>query len=281
MARHIKWTEDKIRSMQAEGRGKGKGPTYIPWVQVSDFSSRGNSRRVFSHKTGRVHHLLSDVEWHLFLLLEFASDVTDIREQYPLGREDSLSIAAQLGIKHPTYAGTTIPEVMTADFFVTRQRNNAPALEAFNCKRSEEAEDARSLEKLEIQRSYFNGCDIPHHLVFHSMLPKTKVINIEWIRSAQLQQYEAESYGGYYQEHCERIFFELENNIHNYSLSDYCENYDARNGAAPGTGLRSVRMLLQQGRMVADLNEPNLAAAPVSMFRPNTSKPALRIVGNQ
>lgn len=280
MARHIKWTEDKIRSMQAQGRGKGKGPTYIPWVQVSDFSSHGNSRRVFSHKTGRVHHLLSDVEWHLFLLLEFASDVTDIREQYPLGRDDSLSIAAQLGIKHPTYAGTTIPEVMTADFFVTRQRNNAPALEAFNCKRTEEAEDARSLEKLEIQRSYFNGCDIPHHLVFHSMLPKTKVKNIEWIRSAQLQQDEIEPYDGYFQEHCQRFSFELASHTRSYSLSDYCEQYDTRCGAMPGTGLRIARMLLQNGHIVTDLNEPNLAAAPVSMFRPRVNQ-ALRIVGGK
>ena len=32
-------------------------------------SSNGRSRRVWSNKTGRVHHLLSDVEYNLFLAL--------------------------------------------------------------------------------------------------------------------------------------------------------------------------------------------------------------------
>jgi hypothetical protein len=275
-----KWTEDKILRYKAEGRGKGKGANYIPWVKVTDFSSRGNSRRVFSHKTGRVHHLLSDVEWNLFLLLEFSGNVVDIREQYPLERDDTLPVAAQLGIKHPLYPHTAISEVMTVDFLVTFQRKSALSLEAFSCKRTEDAEDARSMEKLEIERSHFNGCDIPYHLVFHTELPMAKVKNIEWIRSAELKQEEIESYPGYYQHHCERIASELANHTRSCSLSDYCETYETRSGAAPGTGLRAVKMLLQRGDIVTDLGEPDLAAAPVSMFRPVSRQP-LHIVGGQ
>ncbi len=84
-----KWSEEKIERLEREGRGKGAGADYRPWIQVSDFSSLGKSRRVFSRKTGRVHHLLSDIEWHMFLLLEFSPRVLDIREQFPLPRSES------------------------------------------------------------------------------------------------------------------------------------------------------------------------------------------------
>ena len=188
----IVWSENKIARLEAEGRGKGTGAAYTPWILVTDFSSRGNSRRVYSHKTGRIHHLFSDVEWALFLLLEFCSDVIDIREEYPLKRADTLAIAAELQIKHPRYPGTTVPTVMTCDFLVTRLRNHTRVLEAYNCKRAEEAEDLRSLEKLEIQRLNFAGCDVPHNLVLHSMLPKEKIKNLEWIRSAIFTQTETE-----------------------------------------------------------------------------------------
>lgn len=278
MAKQIKYSEEKILRMHAEGRGKGKGQSYVPWIQVADFSSRGNSRRVFSHKTGRVHHLFSDVEWQLFLLLEYAPDVVDIREQFPLDRDDTLSIAAKLSIKHPTYPGTNVPAVMTCDFLATRQRNNAPTLEAYNCKREDEAEDVRSIEKLEIQRSYFNESDIPHHLVFHSMLPKNKIKNLEWIRSALPRQDEIEPYQDFFMEHCQRITSELAHHIRSCSLADFCESYDVRSGAEQGTGLRAVRMLLSQRKLITDLNEPNLAAAPVTLFRP-AGKQALHSVG--
>ena len=277
----IKWSEEKILSLQAEGRGKGTGANYQPWVKVTDLSSLGNSRRVFSHKTGRVHHLLSDVEWAVFLLLEFAPDVVDIREQYPLEREDTLSVAAQLGIKHPVYPSTDVPTVMTVDFLVTRERRGVLGLEAFGCKRSSaDIENPRALEKLEIERSQMNGCDIPYHLVLHSTLPMAKVKNIEWIRSAELKQGELEPFPGYFHEHCQRVAAELGNHTRACSLAEYCDTYEARSGAMPGTGLRAVKMLLQRRDIVTDLGEPDLAAAPVSMFRP-AAKRALRVVGGQ
>lgn len=268
MGRQFKWSENKIAQMEAEGRGKGAGATYLPWVLVSDFSSQGDSRRIFSNKTGRVHHLMSNVEWGLFLLMEFAPDVIDIREQYPLPRNETQAIAAQLSIKHPYYPGTKVPTVMTVDFLITRMLDGKKTLEAYNCKRTEEAEDQRSLEKLEIQRTYFDGCSIPHHLVFHSMLPVTKVKNLEWIRSATLNPDEVEHYPGYFEQHCQRLASDLACRSSQGSLSSYCENYDSRTGAEPGTGLRVIRMLLQKHLVVTDLSQPDLAATPVSMFKP-------------
>lgn len=274
----IKWTEEKIRRMEAEGRGKGTGQNYLPWIQITDFSSRGNSRRVFSQKTRRIHHFLSDVEWHLFLLLEFSDEVTDIREQYPLKREDTISIALERRIKHPTYPGTTIPSVMTCDFLVTRQQNNVSILEAFDCKLTDEAETPRSLEKLEIHRVYFQESDVPHHLVFHSKLPKAKVRNLEWIRSSLPRQGEIEEFQGDYEQHCQRMLNDIASTTKTIPVSEFCERYDTLSGATPGSGLRAIRILLYEKRILTDLNEPNLAAAPVKMFKV-AHKPSLRAIG--
>lgn len=62
----IKWTEEKIASRIGDGFGSGRGAQYKPWLEVKDLSSVGRSRRMWSHKTGRIHHLFSDVERDIF-----------------------------------------------------------------------------------------------------------------------------------------------------------------------------------------------------------------------
>lgn len=47
-------------------------------------ASAGRVTRVKLIKNGRQHELMSDMETNYFYLLEFSSDVVDIREQSPL-----------------------------------------------------------------------------------------------------------------------------------------------------------------------------------------------------
>lgn len=48
-------------STQDKGRAwYGNGKDYKPWLYVQDVPSQGRSHRVYSHKTERVHHLLSN-----------------------------------------------------------------------------------------------------------------------------------------------------------------------------------------------------------------------------
>lgn len=266
MAKQAKWSEERIRQLEREGRGKGRGTTYLPWVQVSDFSSLGNSRRVFSPKTGRVHHLFSDSEWGLFLLLEFATDVVDIREQFPLARDETASLAAQRAIKHPIYTGTRVPCVMTTDFLVTLRRDGREELAAFACKRTESAEKARDIEKLEIERAYFDSLGVPHHLVFHSELPKHKISNLVWCRNAHLDEAvddNLEMLRGI----AHRLLHELRHATPSCSLSEYCANLDARTGAPQGAALRAARALIWEHKLITDLHQKDLAAAPLAMFR--------------
>lgn len=280
MARGIqKWNEDTITRLKAAGRGKGTGAQYLPWINVFDLSSRGRSRRVFSRKTGREHHLFSDVEWNTFLLLEWTPDVVDIREQYPLDRDITTQIAAARGIAHPCYPGTHISTVMTVDFLVTRVQNGKYRLEAFNDKRTDEAEDKRSLAKLEIQRAYFDGMQIPHWLVFHSKIPEQKVRNIEWIRGAQLSPGEIEPYPNCHAEHARRMALELAHCSRRMTLADYCTQYDRRCSLPAGTGMRVARLLMQSRVLMPDLNNASLATAPLASFRVSAPAGHPRLIG--
>ena len=64
------FSEVQIACRIKEGRGQGHGKDYIPWLTVQEVPSSGRSHRIYSHKTGRVHHLLSDLELAVFLSLD-------------------------------------------------------------------------------------------------------------------------------------------------------------------------------------------------------------------
>lgn len=233
---------------------------------------------MFSAKTGRHHELLSNGERNLFLLLEFCRDVTDIREQFPLDREETSSIAARLNIKHPVYPHTRVNTVMTTDFLVKFRRNDEVYLEAFSCKTAEDLENPRTLEKLEIERCYFEALGIPYRLVLNTSLPTNKVKNIYWFRQAVLDDHGRAEYPGEFVELGKRMLHELSRAPGKGTLAQFCANFDARVGLQPGTGLMLARALLWEGALQTDLNQPDLPATPVVMFSV-PQKPTLRVVG--
>lgn len=275
----IKWTDKKIAEMVSSGHGRGVGKDYLPWIHVRDFSSRGTSRRAPSNKTGRTHQLLSDVEYDLFLLLEWSREFVDIREQYPLDRDLTQDVARSLGIKHPCYPNTHVPTVMTVDFLCTRATQGEDEFVAFNAKRKEEAEDESSLLKLEIQRASLELLNIPHHLVYHSDLPSQKVRNIDWIRDSLVKEGESEPRQGYWASMSIRMGQMFSGANGSLSLVDFCAQFDAANSAPQGTGLRAARLLMLERVLVPDLALTALEKAPLNTFLLTGSSGQLRAVG--
>jgi|ERR1700737_3537495 hypothetical protein len=116
--RRYAWTEKRIAKFMREGRGLGTGASYTPWLNVSDIPSLGRSHRLFWPVTGRAHHLLSDLEYYAFLRKCYDDSTLDIREQFPLPRQETLKIAAELGVRHPKINGVNI--VATTDLLGQR-----------------------------------------------------------------------------------------------------------------------------------------------------------------
>ncbi|QZA82266.1 TnsA endonuclease N-terminal domain-containing protein [Deefgea piscis] len=261
------WTEEKITRLEREGRGKGIQSDYKPWVQINDLSSLGNSHRVYSEKTKRVHHLLSDIEWHLFLMLEHSRDVLDIREQYPLKREKTLSLAAELDIKHPIYPATKIATVMTCDFLVTLNQEGKNSLRAFSCKNEAGIEKLRDLEKLELERSYFERLGIPYHLAISSQLSKNKIKNLLWCRGATIAGGEVSSEELDVQaEHRLRLIHAIRR-AGRGSLGDFCKKQDELAGLDIGSSLFVIRNLLWHRELLTDLNSARLTEQPMPTFK--------------
>lgn len=280
MSRGIKkWTEEAITRLQREGRGKGRGPTYMPWVYITDMYSQGRTHELYSHKTGRQHQLLSDGERDAFVMLEWALDVIDIREQYPLPRDISLEIAHELGIRHPYYPGTHVPTVMTLDFLVTKLANGEEAPEAFSVKVQEDLNEPSVVERLEIERAICQSMGVPYRILVKERMPTVKVRNLMWIRDAQLDQDAVEPYPGFYDEHKARMVQDIAARQFDGTLVDYCTEYDRRYSVEPGTAIRVARMLLSSRALTMDLNNPQPQTAHMDCLQLSALPGRLRAVG--
>lgn len=151
-----------------QGRGAGHGADYLPWLTVRDLASRGRSHRVFGHTCQRTHHLLSDLELAVFLILEWRESTIDIREQFLLRLEETQALAVDAGIKHPQVQG--IDQIMSSDFLVntTDRKYSKFALQA---KYAKDLNDPRTVEKLELERRYWQSKDVPWQIVTEKEIP--------------------------------------------------------------------------------------------------------------
>jgi TnsA endonuclease N terminal/TnsA endonuclease C terminal len=174
-------TEKKISLMEKEGRGQGVGQDYKPWINIQDFPSHGLVTRGKGWKTGRIHQFLSKLERDYYHILEWDNAVTDIREQFPLTREDTWHIATELGIKHPIDPKTKVPIVMTTDFVITVKNLTSENHYARTIKPAMELENERVIEKFEIERIYWESRGIDWGIVTEKEIPKEMVENLEWL----------------------------------------------------------------------------------------------------
>jgi len=175
------WNQAKYESNITVGRGQGEGQAYLPWIEIQDFSSKGISSRVYSYKTNRVHHFLSHNELSFFYLLEWSDSVLDIREQYPLlDMELAMGLAQNAGIRYPRDNVSGFPYVLTCDFMITTKHG----YKARTIKNSSELNKKRTLEKLEIERRYWDILGINWKIVTEHEIDFQKAKHIEWLYTA-------------------------------------------------------------------------------------------------
>ncbi|PLC43660.1 hypothetical protein C0Q88_02820 [Ralstonia pickettii] len=168
------------------GLGTGTGPGYRPWLTIRDVPSSGRKSRPWGFTTSRLHHLLSDIELHFFLYADFAEEVLDIREQFPLfPQEKTAGLAEMLGIRHPQYPGTSTLTVITTDFLLTlRGPSGKIEHRAYSIKSSSELQSRkrkRVLEKLRLEQEYWLSRGIPWTLVTEREFDRVRIMNLEWL----------------------------------------------------------------------------------------------------
>jgi len=166
------------------GYGQGEGANYQPFLYVRDVPSIGTSTMVNSKITGRTHHYLSRQEFKVHLLAEYSRSILDIREQCALlPWEETQSIAQKLGIRHPAYPGTRTPIVVTSDLVVTLKRLDGMKLVVISAKLTKDL-TPRNLEKLLIERIYWNRRGIRWILATEKNIPNVRAKNLQFFESA-------------------------------------------------------------------------------------------------
>ncbi len=146
------WNQEQYQRYLKEGRGQGTKSAYKPWIMIHDFPSNGMVSRVYGNTTGRIHHLLSNMELSYFYLLDWSEKVLDIREQYPiLEIETVIEIADKAGIRYPFDNESGFPYVLTSDFLITTSDGEMVR----SIKPKKNLGDFRVREKLEIERRYW------------------------------------------------------------------------------------------------------------------------------
>ncbi len=173
------WSRSLYLKYLSACRGQGDLGEYKPWITVHDFPSMGKVARIRGQKTGRIHHLLSQLEKILFLILDNDPDVEDIKEQYPLPLKDTQLIAARLGLRHPEVNG--YPYVMTTDIYYRRKG----VWSAVQVKPSKELSSPRIQEKFAIEREYYQSRGIEWKVMTEKELTRIIGCNYVWLTAGE------------------------------------------------------------------------------------------------
>lgn len=163
-----------------EKRGEGRGKNYVPFDHAIDFASLGGHKRIAGTKINRTFHCFSDLEKHFLFLFEFADNVIDIREQYPLKPlAETKEIAKSLNIKHPSDEKGN-PVIMRTDFRLSFKKGNDIV---FTVKPSSNL-TPRVIEKFEIDRDFQSKRNLSWYILTEKELNPIVLRNIIRIRES-------------------------------------------------------------------------------------------------
>ena len=95
--------------------------------------------------------------------------------------QETVVIAHELGLKHPTDPETQKPVEMTTDFLLTVDKGEGFVEFARTIKMKDELLKERVIEKFEIERVYWEGRQIDWGIVKKLEIPKEMARNISYI----------------------------------------------------------------------------------------------------
>lgn len=230
-----------------EGCGRGEGLSYKSWITGHEFASNGMYIRLMGRTVPRIYRFMSRLEADAFVIYDNMPDISDILEQYYLTLEETLEIADELRIRHP-YAGkyynpvTTDLLIRKGDIWIARA-----------VKSTRDLEKNRVMDKLEIERVYFERRGIDWKIITETELNRDLVQNLNWlwygespetvIPDQHLLLKAGIAFRRLYEENIlpfPRLLDQIE--------SDFC--------LLPGAGLCVFKLLIRRGEIQVDLDRP-------------------------
>ncbi|MGU8833491.1 TnsA endonuclease N-terminal domain-containing protein [Clostridium perfringens] len=175
-------TEKVIAKKVAQNRGTGTNESYKPWDTIQENVSNGIAARHSSIKANRVVHLMTELETKYFYLLEWSTNVIDIRERFPLEDMDvAITLANARGIKYPVDPISKEPIVLNTSFMITMLVDNKEVNVARTVCYSKDLSKKKFIDKLEIQREYWAKQGVDWGIITEKDIPNVLAKNIEWL----------------------------------------------------------------------------------------------------
>lgn len=250
----LNYIPQKYEKYVEEGRGQGEGADYIPWIKINEFSSKGRATRIMGIKTKRIHHLHSDNQLRAFLIFEWSKKVIDIRECYPL--LDLMKIVddkENLSLDKFTDQNTGQQFAITTNFLLTvKEDNGTTRYVARVVKNCSELTKKITIEKLEIERRYWEAKNIDFRIITDKDLNRQLCKNIHWIRETLLDNSETISN---IKETSELLYLALFNNKE-IIVREALKDFERRNNLSKGTALYVFRYLLAIKKIKVDMRKP-------------------------
>ena len=221
---------------------------YKPGVTIQSCSSQGQMWRIKSRTTGRVCHLLSKLEYQVFLLLDIHPNIIEIKEQYSHDLPLSLKVAFELGVNHPPQNNQEkLP--LTTDFVVTYQGVEAKQIGIY-VKYAKDLNNYRTVEKLLLEKETLAKRNIPLLVITEKDIDTNALRNIEWFLTADASQYQLDDA----KSRASNIYEQLQASS-SEKLTQILARFDDENQMPAGTHLNELKCLLQLGFLHFDLNK--------------------------
>jgi hypothetical protein len=260
--------------MVREGRGKGRGEEYKPWLTVRDLSSRGESSRMNGWRTGkRAVHLFSKLERGFFYTVEWNRTVVDCREQFPLDLVTTQLIADELGIDHPISPTTRRYWPMTTDFLITKLVNGSELDVARSVKPLCDIEligaahpksVKRNWEKFRIEHEYWKRHGVALAWVTEKDFSPVLARNVRMVHGF----YHLESLSPLTPSDVDRILTQLLPRVGgSESLAAIASAVDGELGLTPGISLKVALHAIARRRWAVDFRVPFETNKPLNLCK--------------
>lgn len=219
-------------------------------LKVTTFSSKGRVTRISSFKCeDNIVHLQSDNQLRVFLILEMSEDVKEIKVNVELENlEKILTEIDNLKLHRFRNKETGKLFRLHTNFLVTvKLDSGVDELIGISVKSTSELERKTVIEKLEIERRYWQAKGVRFVIITDKEIDKKLTDNIMWIRETLTDKSVTDK-----EELSERLYYMLQD-CQSENVSDVLFKFDNEEKVKSGTGLFLFRYLIADKQIGVDI----------------------------
>lgn len=219
-------------------------------LKVTTFSSVGRVSRIFGYKTKKIHHLQSNNQLRVFLILEWSNKVKDIQENIEL-KDVEATIYNVDNLRLDKFRNKETNELyqLHTNFLVAIKNDNEEMQVAISVKSISELERKTVIEKIEIERRYWKAKQIEFYIITEKEINKQFVENIKWVREVLVNNgIEIK------EEIAEKLYYFLQNNAE-CKVINMLDEFDKVENLKFGTALFILRYLIAKKEIEINMKE--------------------------